>query len=384
MRSHVLAASLALAVAVPAALSAQTETFVSTLGRDTVGVEQVTWAGNTVTGDYITRLGPTQRFHYVATFDASHRLQKVTFAPDFPNGAPHNAIKTATVTFSGDSVFTAVMRDTAISKRFAAKGAYFNLGGSTGMPEIFLANMRATGADSAMIPLAGMLGPSNQPIYVKFFGPDSARIWQYGYAQRARVDRTGHILGVNGAYTTIKTNIVRTAPVDIAAMEAAFAAADKAGRGIGPAPSPRDTVNATVGTAHVWVDYGRPRTRGRNVFVNGVLGDTLWRTGANAATQFRTDADLVVGGKVIPAGTYTLWTHTSPNNSSYELVFNKQVGQWGTEYHPEQDFVRVPLAAQKLSAPVDAFTIGIVPASGGSALQMQWGDTQLSTPIALK
>jgi hypothetical protein len=54
------------------------------------------------------------------------------------------------------------------------------------------------------------------------------------------------------------------------------------------------TVQAAVGSAHLWIDYGRPALRGRDVWANGVLGDTLWRTGANAATQFRTDVDLVL------------------------------------------------------------------------------------------
>jgi len=53
--------------------------------------------------------------------------------------------------------------------------------------------------------------------------------------------------------------------------------------------------------------------------VNGVLGDTIWRTGANAATQLRTDADITIGGAPVPAGTYSLWTHASPRGG-YELM----------------------------------------------------------------
>jgi hypothetical protein len=34
----------------------------------------------------------------------------------------------------------------------------------------------------------------------------------------------------------------------------------------------------------------------------------VWRAGANEATTFVTDADLTVGGKTVPAGSYTIFT----------------------------------------------------------------------------
>ena len=114
-----------------------------------------------------------------------------------------------------------------------------------------------------------------------------------------------------------------------------------------------------------------------------MLGDTLWRTGANAATQFRTDVDLVVGGAPVPAGTYTLWTATTP--SGYRLVFNKQVGQWGTMYDPKRDLVRVPLRESSVSAPAERFAISVQPEGAqGGLLSMTWGTKQLSVPFATR
>jgi hypothetical protein len=126
----------------------------------------------------------------------------------------------------------------------------------------------------------------------------------------------------------------------------------------------------------VWVDYGRPALRGRNVWVNGVLGDTIWRTGANAATQLRTDADLTIGGAPVPAGTYTLWTRATA--SGYQLIINKQSGQWGTEYHPDRDLARVPLRESSVATPAERFTIVLDPQG---ALNMTWGTKLLSVPI---
>jgi hypothetical protein len=148
----------------------------------------------------------------------------------------------------------------------------------------------------------------------------------------------------------------------------------------GPPLSGRDTVRAQIGNANVWIDYGRPKLRGRDVFVRGVLGDTLWRTGANQATQFRTDKDLLVDGKRLKAGTYTLWTRITPNNSSYTLVFNAQTGQWGTEYDRKRDVLSVPLRASR--APImEELTISVDPTSPASMLTLAWGTLRLQTKV---
>jgi hypothetical protein len=113
-----------------------------------------------------------------------------------------------------------------------------------------------------------------------------------------------------------------------------------------------------------------------------VLGDTLWRTGANAATQFRSDVDLVIGGATVPAGTYTLWTATTP--SGYRLAINRQVGQWGTVYDATRDLVRVPLRESSVASPVERFTIDVEPTNAGALLDFTWGTKRLSVPLSPK
>jgi hypothetical protein len=131
-----------------------------------------------------------------------------------------------------------------------------------------------------------------------------------------------------------------------------------------------------VGRDTVWVDYGRPSARGRQVFAsNGILNDTLWRTGANAATQLWVKHPIRLGGQPVPAGKYTLWTLALPGR--YQLIVNKQTGQWGTMYDPAQDLVRVPLAAAALPEHVEQFTIVV-----DSALRLRWANTELSVPIS--
>jgi hypothetical protein len=142
-------------------------------------------------------------------------------------------------------------------------------------------------------------------------------------------------------------------------------------------------VNAVVGSAQLWVDYGRPTARGRRVFASdGVLGDTVWRTGANAATQFRTNVPLMIEGKTIPPGTYTLWTLAIPGR--YQLIVNKQTGQWGTVYDPKQDLVRLPMRVSRLPSVVDRFTVTVDPTSGNAGvLRLQWDTTELSVPFTV-
>jgi hypothetical protein len=106
----------------------------------------------------------------------------------------------------------------------------------------------------------------------------------------------------------------------------------------------------------------------------------VWRTGANAATQFRTNVPLTVGGQQVPAGTYTLWTLAVPGR--YQLIINKQTGQWGTQYDPAQDLVRVPAQVRPLSSPVEQFTIAVEPTGGNAGIiRLQWGAQELAVPF---
>lgn len=151
----------------------------------------------------------------------------------------------------------------------------------------------------------------------------------------------------------------------------------------GPILSPRDTTRATVGTAHLLVDYGRPSKRGRVIWGGLNPWGKVWRTGANAATTFVTDRDLAFGSAVVPAGTYTLYTVPNEKGPWY-LVVNKQNGQWGTEYHEEQDLVRIPMTTKSVGSSVEKFAINVVPSGSGGAIQLVWDQTEADAPFSVK
>jgi hypothetical protein len=161
--------------------------------------------------------------------------------------------------------------------------------------------------------------------------------------------------------------------------------AQASGQAGGPAiASPRDTARGTVGGAHMLVDYGRPSKRGRAIFGGLVPWGEVWRTGANAATTLVTDKNLVIGGTVVPAGTYTLYS-VPKQSGDWLLVINKQPGQWGTEYHADQDLARVPLTTSTVAPPLERFTITIAPtANSGGAIQLAWDTTQAQVPFTVK
>jgi hypothetical protein len=196
------------------------------------------------------------------------------------------------------------------------------------------------------------------------------------------VDSAGRMLSYSGARSTYKVSVTRVAtPPDVDSITVRLAAAEHA---TGQQQlSVRDTVRATIGAATFTVDYGRPLARGRTLLGDVIPYDRIWRTGANAATQFTTSVPITLAGLSLPAGTYTLWT--APHAQSVELIVNKQTGQWGTEYSREQDLGRARLGSVNSTSPVERFTISIEPRDAKhGTLALAWGSFRWTAPIVVE
>lgn len=144
--------------------------------------------------------------------------------------------------------------------------------------------------------------------------------------------------------------------------------------------SPRDTADMVVAGDRFLVDYGRPYMRGRTIMGGLVPYGQVWRTGANAATTFVTPRDVRIGGTPVPAGTYTLYT--VPNENAWQLIVNRQTGQWGTQYDQGQDLARIPMTVTRTAAPVEQFTIQMMPGSPAQ-LVMEWENTRATVPVEI-
>ena len=142
-----------------------------------------------------------------------------------------------------------------------------------------------------------------------------------------------------------------------------------------------------AGPAKIAIDYGQPHLRGRNVIgMPGVVPwDTVWRTGANMATQLNTEVDITLGNAFIPRGTYTLFS--LPTRTGWKLVVSREVNQWGTNYDPSKDLARIDLRQRTLTEPVESLTFWLIPAVENppsktfphGVLRLAWGNTELST-----
>jgi hypothetical protein len=210
---------------------------------------------------------------------------------------------------------------------------------------------------------------------------DSISIDFFGNPMIAAVDADGRILGITGRETTLKIEVERADPaaIDIEAIAAEYAARDARGEGFGQA-SPRGGVEATVEGATLTVDYGRPSKRGREIFGGLVPWNQVWRTGANAATHFTSDRDLLIDGHALPAGTYTLWTTYTPEEG--ELIISGLTEVWGTQYDPESDLIRIPMKSDTLDESVEQFTIEVEPSErGGGVLALSWDTNRFTVPF---
>ncbi len=144
-------------------------------------------------------------------------------------------------------------------------------------------------------------------------------------------------------------------------------------------PPGQATLTFTDGKT-VTIDYSRPSMRNRKIFGGLVPYDRVWRTGANAATTLKTDVDLNVGGTRVPAGAYTLYT--LPGANSWQLIINRQTGQWGTKYDQSQDLARVPMKVTQRPSGLELFTISFDKTGDDSAvLKIEWENTIASVDV---
>jgi hypothetical protein len=155
------------------------------------------------------------------------------------------------------------------------------------------------------------------------------------------------------------------------------------------AQSPAATATATINGKSLAVRYSAPSVRGRQIFgAGGLLSNDptypAWRAGANAATMFTTDADVVVGGLAVPKGTYTLYAWVQ-NPAAWELIISKQTGQWGLNYDAKQDLGRVKMTMSKPPALVETLKYTLADKGQGQGeLRLEWEHHVATVPITVK
>ena len=373
--------------------------FIAKLGNDTVSVERVTRRGNKLTSDEVDRFPRVRQRHSEIEVGPDGGIRHLTMDIHTPSEAENQRDRKVVVNVTKDSVLiTKTDKAGTVRRAFATRGgtAMAHLPQMYSLYELYF--QAALGKAKGVEPGVGDTVKLRQfyidrefdrfPLHsgtVRFM-PTKTEIyhdWLSGVGE-ATLDSSGRLLKYSGARTTYKVDVVRTSELpDIQALGTQFAAAETKDGGVRQL-SVRDTLRATIGAASFTVDYGRPLVRGRELVGNILPYDRVWRTGANAATQFTTSAPVTVAGVQVPAGTYTLWTVPRVNGAA-DIILNKQVGQWGTEYDGAKDLFMTRMKTEMLTTPVEMFTISIAQADPThGTLVLEWGPFRWTSPIVVQ
>ena len=374
--------------------------FVATLGNDTVAVERIARSSTRLVTDGVDRWPFVRRRHTEFDLAPDGTIRHMVMDVRTPNGrTPAERGRRVTADFSRNAVTVSVrdssgVRDTSFVTGGAITVPHVSMMYSVIELEIAAALRRAAATDLRAGDSVRFrqfypdrdVGPSFV-LHKGYVIPQAGgkvelrHDWLAGTGD-VTVDSSGRMLTYSGMRSTYKVAVARTATLpDIEGIGDRLAAAE---RRTGPSQlSVRDTARATIGAATFSVDYGRPLARGRTLLGNVIGYDRVWRTGANATTQFTTSAPITLAGLSLPAGTYTLWT--VPHASRVDLIVNRQTGQWGTEYDQKQDLGTAPMTSASVDPPVEKFTISIEasdPRRG--TLALAWGTFRWTASIVVR
>jgi hypothetical protein len=160
-------------------------------------------------------------------------------------------------------------------------------------------------------------------------------------------------------------------------------------------PSLHASVSQTIGVDTViTIDFSRPGVKGRKIWGELVPyglapGNKYsedkpfpWRAGANEKTTIAVSSDVLVDGKPLAAGTYSI--QMIPSEKDWIVIFNKVSEGWGSyDYDEAEDALRVTVT------PVEAafeewMRFGFDDLAGTSAVAfLQWEKLKVPFTIAL-
>jgi hypothetical protein len=152
-----------------------------------------------------------------------------------------------------------------------------------------------------------------------------------------------------------------------------------------PAASPTQTLSQDFGLGKVEIVYSRPSLKGRAAFGNGTVlapVGTVWRTGANGATKVTFSHPVTVGGKLLAAGAYALFT--IPGETEWTIIFNTNSNSWGSfSYKEAEDVVRFKVKPETTSNSTENFTINLDNITPETAtISLKWAKTLVNIPIS--
>lgn len=361
--------------------------FVTLLGVDTIAIESFVRTEDRIEGIYVSRNPVTLVGRYTAELTPEGRIGRLSIKWSTPATNPDGIEPwSSVITVEGNTA-------TVVNEGGRAEGTMEMEVGSGAIPTmgqipmaLFVVEQAAreardAGADEYALSLVSSTRPQPAANAITAATGDTVSYDLFGSPMYVVLNDDGELVGATGYATTMKATAIAADDLDVPTLAADFAARDASGTGLG-VPSPAATATATLEGARIEVTYSQPAKRGRHIWGGLVPHGEVWRTGANSATVFTTDTDLILRDLNLPAGSYTLWTTFT--ESSQELIVNRQTGQWGTAYDESQDFGRVVMTVDQLRDVVERFTISFQEMEGGGVMHLEWDRTRFSVPIRFR
>lgn len=153
-----------------------------------------------------------------------------------------------------------------------------------------------------------------------------------------------------------------------------------------PPASPSAEIEQVVGLTEIEVDYNRPSMKGREIFGNLVPYGKLWRTGANSSTKITFSTDVVIEGKTIEEGTYSIFS--IPNEDNWDIILYSQAEVWGVPRDWDDSKIifksNFESVKYKDGYQLETFSISFKNLSNNDVdLVISWGDVYVTVPISV-
>jgi hypothetical protein len=130
------------------------------------------------------------------------------------------------------------------------------------------------------------------------------------------------------------------------------------------------------------VVYSRPQKNGRTVFGELVEFNTVWRLGANEATEIEFFKDVKLGNTKLKKGRYSLYA--IPTVENWTIILNRETDIWGAfKYDQKKDALRTVIPTQKQTESTEVFSMQFEKNGTGFNLVIAWDDVLAKLPISL-
>jgi len=131
---------------------------------------------------------------------------------------------------------------------------------------------------------------------------------------------------------------------------------------------------ATIGSTTVWISYGRPTLRGRDMLKQITPGQ-IWRLGADVPTLIASDHDLDFGGTRVPKGKHILLARLDSPGHWALIVSSKTANEF--QQDPGARLAEVPMQMQESPDSAEVLTITVAGKNGGGVIDIVWGTSRL-------